>query len=296
MNQENLLKKASYLRIAALNLAEGLKSGNFASLYKGHGIEFSGVRDYIRGDDVRCIDWNVTARMGSPYVKIFEEDRELQIFMIIDTSFSMKLKGEGEKYSKHDSLVQAASLLTLAAELNGCPIGAVFFDGEIYFSCKPQAGRDRTMLLLSKLNRKVEKGIKGSVLGNAITGADKLLNKRSLVFVFSDFRNGDYKKPLIQLAQKNDVIAIKLNNKMDEQLPLVGAAKFLDVESGYTERLPTSSQAFQRSWKDYSEKLTYNWKEICVKHGILPVIMSVKDDVLQVLSSIFEQKSKRKSK
>ena len=295
-NQENLLKKASYLRLAAINLAEGMKSGNFRSLYKGQGIEFSGVRDYIRGDDVRSIDWNVTARMGTPYVKIFEEDRELQIFMIIDSSFSMRLKGDGEKLTKYDTVVQLASLLTLAAEINGCPIGSVFFDGEIYFSCKPQGGRERTMLLLSKLNKKLEKGVRGSVLENAITGAGKLLNKRSLVFVLSDFRNGDYQKPLIRLAQKNDVVAIKINNKMDTQLPLVGAAKFLDVESGYTERLPSSSAAFQKSWKDYFEKINYTWRETCTKHGIMPVMMSVNDDALQVLSSVFAVKSKRKYK
>lgn len=89
---DSLVKKASYLRIAAADLAEGMKSGNFRSLYRGQGIEFSGVRDYIRGDDIRSIDWNVTARMGHPYVKVFEEERELQIFVVVDTSTSMHVQ------------------------------------------------------------------------------------------------------------------------------------------------------------------------------------------------------------
>ena len=91
-NNDSLLKKASYLRIVARDLAEGMKSGNFRSLYRGQGVEFEGVREYIRGDDVRNIDWNVTARMANPYVKVFEEERELQIFLVVDSSESMRLE------------------------------------------------------------------------------------------------------------------------------------------------------------------------------------------------------------
>ena len=122
---DSLIKKAAYLRLMAIDLANGMKSGNFRSLYKGQGIEFSGVRDYIRGDDIRSIDWNVTARMGHPYIKIFEEDRELQIFIVLDTSLSMQLEnGQRTKYAQS---AEAAALVTIAAEINACPVGAVFF-------------------------------------------------------------------------------------------------------------------------------------------------------------------------
>ena len=124
-NNDSLLKKASYLRIVARDLAEGMKSGNFRSLYRGQGVEFEGVREYIRGDDVRNIDWNVTARMANPYVKVFEEERELQIFLVVDSSESMRL--EYNKKTKYSVAAESAALITIAAELNACPLGAVFF-------------------------------------------------------------------------------------------------------------------------------------------------------------------------
>ena len=131
IQNEQIIKKASMLKIPAHKLAESLKSGNFRSLYKGQGIEFEGVREYIRGDDVRSIDWNVTARLDRPYVKIFREEREFQLFLIIDNSNSMMLNYFGK--SKYDACSEAVALLTIAAQINCCPIGAVFFDGEINF-------------------------------------------------------------------------------------------------------------------------------------------------------------------
>ena len=205
IDSESLVKKASFLRIQARSLAENMKSGNFRSLYRGQGIEFSGVRDYIRGDDIRSIDWNVTARMGRPYVKLFEEERELQIFIVMDTSASMLLDCGSRLPTKYAAGANTAALITLAAEMNGCPVGAVFFDGRIHFSCKPQSGKERTMLLLTHLDKLPQKQTNGSVLANALIGADKILRKRSLVFVLSDFRSAEWETPLIKLAQKNDI-------------------------------------------------------------------------------------------
>ena len=205
-NNDSLLKKASYLRIVARDLAEGMKSGNFRSLYRGQGVEFEGVREYIRGDDVRNIDWNVTARMANPYVKVFEEERELQIFLVVDSSESMRL--EYNKKTKYSIAAESAALITIAAELNACPLGAVFFDGQIHFSCKPRSDKQNTMNILQHLDKLPEVMIKGSVLDSALNGAGKLLKTRSLVFVFSDFRSSDWEKPLLSLAQKNDVVAL----------------------------------------------------------------------------------------
>ena len=115
-DNDSLLKKASYLRIVARDLAEGMKAGSFRSLYRGQGIEFEGVREYIRGDDIRSIDWNVTARMATPYVKVFEEERELQIFNIVDSSESMRL--ETTNRTKYAVAAEAAALITIAAEIN----------------------------------------------------------------------------------------------------------------------------------------------------------------------------------
>lgn len=290
-SSDSLVQKASYLRIVARDLAEGIKSGSFRSLYRGQGIEFSGVRDYIRGDDIRSIDWNVTARMGHPYVKVFEEERELQIFLVVDSSASM-LVNTGRKKTKYAVAAEAAALISLAAEMNSCPVGAVIFDGQIHFSAKPRTGREQTMLILTHLDNLPQEEKKGSLLASALTGSGKLLRKRSLVFVISDFRNGNYEKPLISLAQKNDVVAIRVEEAFDFQLPSVGTIPFIDSESGIKMRLPTNSQKFKRAWKDfYVQNETY-WQNLCLKHGILGVKMNTDKSPLSVLTSIFERKAK----
>lgn len=288
---ETLIKKAAYLKIVAQDLADGMKSGNFRSLYRGQGIEFSGVRDYIRGDDIRTIDWNVTARMGRPYIKVFEEERELQIFIVLDSSLSMRL--ENDKRSKYATAAEAAALITIAAEINECPVGAVFFDGAIHFSCKPRLEKEQTMMILTHLDNLPEQQVKGSVLGNALTGAGKLLKKRSLVFVLSDFRSSNWEKPIIALAQKNDVVAIRLHDNADDELLTMGTVLFEDVESGIKMDLPSAAENFKKEWRNFNELHTTRWKDFCVKHGILPVIQDVKNDPLQTLNSIFAQKARR---
>lgn len=286
---ESLVKKASLLRLAALDIADGMKNGNFSSLYRGQGIEFSDVRDYIRGDDIRSIDWNVTARMGKPYVKIYEEERELQIFIILDTSLSMHT---GSSKTKYAQAANCAALITLAAELNNCPLGAVFFDKAINFSCSPVQGRERTMLILAHLDKLAKNKEGGSVLASALTGAGKLLRNRSLVFVLSDFRSTKWEKPLISLAQKNDVIAINFKDKLDRELPSLGTVTFEDIESEITMTLPSSSPKFKREWKEFDENNTKHMTNTCLKHGIIPVLMDTKDEPLSVLNSIFSHKSK----
>lgn len=288
-DQNSLIKRASYLRIVARDLADGMKAGNFRSLTRGQGIEFAGVRNYIRGDDIRSIDWNVTARMGNPFVKVFEEERELQIFIVVDSSKSMFLD-TGAKKTKYSAAAEAAALITIAAEMNGCPVGAVFFDGAIHFSCKPQFGREQTMLILTHLDRLAEKPVTGSVLGNALTGVGKLLRKRSLIFVLSDFRTGDWNKPLINLAQKNDVVALRMQDKFDSELPNYGTVPFEDCESGYKLTIPTTTARFKKEWRSYNLSNTRKWQDECNKHGILPVVFDIAQDPLLVLSAIFEAK------
>ena len=291
-NNESLIKKALYLRLMAQDIAEGMKSGNFRSLYRGQGVEFAGVRDYTRGDDIRTIDWNVTARMGRPYIKIFEEERELQIFIITDSSLSMQLENGSDRRTKYAAAAETAALVAIAAELNACPTGAVFFDGAIHFSCQPSLGKENTMQILNHLDRLPSTPTPGSVLPNAISAAAKILRKRTLVFVLSDFRSGGWEKPLINLAQKNDVIAINLHDAADEELPSLGTVTFQDAESGLKMSLPSSSPAFKKEWRTYNEMNQNRWQDFCFKHGIMPVVLDTKTEPVQILNQIFARKSR----
>lgn len=283
-NKDSLSKKATYLRFSAKTLVENLKLGSFRSLYKGQGVEFSGVREYLRGDDVRAIDWNVTARMGRSYVKVFDEEHELQIFLVVDRSASMFCGVNG--IVKYETVAEIAALLTLVAESSASPIGAVFFDGEIHFSCKPASGKERTMLLLSKLD-KVEKIKEGSVLANAIQGATKLLKNRSLVFVISDFRSTGWEEPFKLLAQKNDVVALRVTDSFDFELPDMGSVPFVDGETGFSCVLPTSAEGLKSAWKEDFKYRTQKWKDFCIRHGASPLTISTEEDIVRVLSSFF---------
>lgn len=276
----------------ATDIAEGMKSGNFRSLYRGQGIEFAGVRDYNRGDDIRTIDWNVTARMGRPYIKIFEEERELQIFLIVDSSRSMSLENTSGRRTKYAAAAETAALATITAELNACPVGAVFFDGAIHFSCEPSLGKEQTMQILNHLDRLPETPVSGSVLPNAISAAAKVLRKRSLVFILSDFRSSGWEKPLISLSQKNDVIAINLRDASDDELPSLGTVLFQDAESGLEMPLPSSSEAFKKEWRNYNSMNLNRWQDFCVKHGVMPVVLDTKTEPVQILSQIFARKAR----
>lgn len=283
-SRDSLSQKATYLRIAAGRLSDSMKSGGFRSLYRGQGIEFAGVREYLRGDDVRAIDWNVTARMGKPFVKMFEEEHELQIFLIVDRSASMFTGSKGRV--KYETAAEVAALLSLAGELNESPVGAVFFDGKIHFSCAPEAGREQTMLLLSRLDE-VEDPQRGSCLGNAITGAVKMLKHHSLVFIISDFRSTGWEESFKLLAQKNDVAAVRIADSTDWELPDVGSFPFTDNETNVRMVLPTVSQTFKSAWRDENRRRTARLENFCSRHGAGFVSISTEEDVVRMLSNFF---------
>ena len=195
-----------------------------------------------------------------------------------------------DSYTKYESSAEAAALLTIASELNGCPVGAVFFDGAIYFSCAPKLGREQTMLILNYLDKGPKENIKGSVLESALNVTGKLLRKRSLVFIFSDFRSSHWEDSLISLAQKNDVVAFRMWNSFDEQLPQIGYAPFTDCESNLVMHLPTTSSQLKKEWRLQNESNAKQWQSLCLKHGVIPVVFKTTDEPFQVLNSVFDRK------
>lgn len=287
-NKDSLIKKASMLRITTKTLANTLQNGSFRSLYHGQGIEFSGVREYMHGDDVRTIDWNVTARSGKPFVKIFEEERELQIFLVIDCSLSMQTGSKGK--SRLSTAMETAALLTLAAEHNVNPVGAVLFSGDIDFVCSPKSGANQTMILLSHFDKPQKNKTRGSVLSNALVGAGKVLKKRSLIFVISDFRMKGWEESLVHLAGKHDVVCVRIGDPSDYTLPEVGSIPFEDPENGLRKVLPTTSKMFRSSWREDGRMRLQRWNDSCLKHGAYPLKISTTDNILSTLTSFFSMR------
>ncbi len=285
MDRTGLEKKAYLLELKSKALADSMKSGSFKSLYRGQGIDFSGVREYFDGDDVRAIDWNVTARMGRPFVKMFDEERELNVFLVIDTSASMRL-GSAKK-SRLDIALECASLLTFASHHNSSPVGAVMFDGKINFIRPPKAGKDQVMMLFSEFAKKERDITDGSALDNALLGALSMLKKRTLIMIFSDFRTSSWVSAFSQLCTRNDVIAVRITDAFDDLLPSVGTVPFEDVESGYRMSLPTSSSRFKRTWSDSNYHRIEFWQHEVLRHGGVPLVLSTSSNPLTELLKFF---------
>lgn len=285
-DSQSLVAQSTRLRLVTRSIATGMKNGSFRSLRRGQGVEFSGVRDYLQGDDVRSIDWNVTARMSKPYVKMFDEEREMVVFLIVDRSLSMET-GSGKK-SRLQVASEAAALLALAAEQNSSPVGSIFFDGELQFFCAPKAGKDRTMFLLKRLDSVPKKNVRGSVLANAIKGALKILKKRSLVIILSDFRSSEYEQELSRLALKHDVVTLCITDPEDSDFPDVGMLPFFDPETSERRFIPSSNSTFRKAWSNENHSRIDKFKKMCLYRGASPLILSTQDDPVFVLNRFFE--------
>ncbi|MCR5046545.1 MAG: DUF58 domain-containing protein [Treponema sp.] len=286
-DRESLIKRAAALRITTTSLASAMQNGAFRSLYHGQGIEFAGVREYLRGDDVRTIDWNVTARSAKPFVKIFEEERELQIFLIVDRSVSMQ---EGSKSkTRLESATEIAALLTFSAERNSNPVGAVLFSGQIEFAIKPKSSANQTLLLLSRLDEMPDRS-KGTALAASLSGAGKLLKKRSLVFVLSDFRAGGWEDSFAHLAARHDVVAVRITDSIDSSLPEIGSVMVRDPERGIRRLFPTMSKTFRSEWREDAAMRSKRWTDSVLRRGGIPLSISTSEDSLSALLTFFSQR------
>ncbi len=286
-----LSQKASALRLMSNAIAKSLHVGNFKSFYKGRGVDYAGAREYLYGDDIRAIDWNVTARMTKPYIKLFEEDKELIVFLIVDRSASMDT-GSGSK-SRLEIATEAAALVLFASMQNSSPIGAVLFNGVTEFSCKPKSGKDHAMTLLSKLDNRPVRTEQGTSLAHALRGSSILLRNRSLVLIFSDFRCSGYEKELSLLAAKHDVIAVTIQDKSDTLLPQIGRISFFDPETHIRKTLPTLSKSFQKEWQLHNQMHLERWKSFCSKNGIDTIVLSTDTEPSQELIRYFSSRSKK---
>jgi len=284
MNTSRLAEKARYLKLTALTLSEGMRTGSFRSCFRGQGMEFDGVREYESGDDIRSIDWNVTARSGRAFIKLYREERELTVFLVVDDSLSMTTGSPS--VSRRDVAIEAAALLAFASEYNASPVGSVVFDGAVGRVFKPRGGRDHILSLLGDLEQR-SRITTGSALSGALAGASRVLRSRALVIVLSDFRTGGYEKALGMLSRKHDVLAVRISSAQDARLPQAGYLSFRDPETGTVRDYPTSSAAFRTSWERENREAVSRWEQHCLRLGVAPLVIQAEEDVGTQLVSFF---------
>lgn len=287
MDRPELLRRISTFPLVAEELADDLMSGDFRSVFKGQGIEFDEVRRYQAGDDARSIDWNVSARFGSPFVKLFREERELTVFVVLDVSASMR-SGGGDA-TRLDQAVLATALIALSAEKAGERVGAVLFSGGIDRVLSPRKGRKHAMAVVdAALSAACAGGAgQGSALGKALEGAARALKRRSLVAVVSDFLCVDWEAPLGLLARRHDVVAVRIHDPVDAAMPNAGLVLMRDPETGIELKAPTSFPSFRAAWDAWHADRAAAWRAACLKRRVACLELSTADDPAASLGRFF---------
>ena len=273
MNQtEEILKQIKKLEISTKHLVDELITGNYHSTFKGQGIEFSELREYRSGDDIRSIDWNVTARYNQPYVKEFVEERDLQVYFVLDISSSESF---GNKIPKKRKALEIVASLMFAALKNNDNIGIFLFTDKIEKFIPARKGKKHVLQTLSSIISFQPKS-KTTNLKTTLIQVSQILKKRSILFILSDFfDSNDYLKPLKILRRKHDVIILKISDLREQEIPEIGLIQLEDEETGEQILVDTSDPVFQ---KKYTEIVSNNESQLILN------LIKLKIDFIKILS------------
>ena len=245
MDTKELLKKVRKIEIKTRRLSDNIFGGEYHSTFKGRGMTFSEVRQYQYGDDVRSIDWNVTARYNEPYVKVFEEERELTLMLMIDVSGSELFGTEGQ--FKREELTEIAATLSFSAMQNNDKVGLILFSDQLELFIPPKKGRSHVLRIIRELLEFEPKSQKTSV-SNALEFLSGVMKKIAIVFLMSDFIDSDYEKTLRIVAKKHDLTGIRIYDRHEENIPNLGLVPMLDNETGQTAYINTQSAAVRNAY------------------------------------------------
>ena len=288
MERSELLKKVRKIEIKAKGLSQNIFAGEYHSAFKGRGMTFSEVREYQYGDDVRDIDWNVTARQNRPYVKVYEEERELTVMLVVDVSGSKDFGALGEM--KRDMMTEIAATIAFSAIENNDKVGLLLFSDRIEYFIPPKKGKKHILLIISKLLN-YQALSKGTDINMALEYMTRALKKRCTTFLISDFLDEkDYYKSLSIANHKHDVIAVQVYDKRESQLPNVGLMKVLDAETGAERWVDTSSrrvrQAYGRWWYEHQQVMT----DILQRSNVDVAQVATDEDYAQALMALFKRR------
>lgn len=288
METSDLLKKVRHIEIRAKGLSRNIFAGEYHSAFKGRGMAFSEVREYQFGDDLRDIDWNVTARYNRPYIKIYEEERELTVMLLIDVSESLGF-GSTEKV-KRDVVAEIAATLAFSAIQNNDKIGVIFFSEQIEKFIPPKKGRKHILFIIREILG-FEPEQNGTDINLALRYMTNAIKKRCTAFLISDFIDiNNYKQALSIANKKHDIAAIQVYDKLSTQLPSLGLMKVLDPESGNETWIDTSSKKvrndYAKWWRDRQTEMDTMFKQSSVDN----VSVSTDDDYVRALLSLFQKR------
>lgn len=291
MDHSELFKKIRKIEIKTRGLTRNIFAGEYKSSFKGLGMAFSEVREYQYGDDIRNIDWNVTARFNSPYVKIFNEERELTVLLLIDVSGSQEFGTNHQ--SKRDLITELASLLSFSAITNNDKIGVIFFSDKIEKFIAPKKGSTHILRIIRELIE-YEPTSKGTNIQQALEFTLNAIKKRAIIFVISDFlTNENFEKPLSIISQKHDTILVKISDKHEKLIPNMGLVDVLDPETGLHYLVDTSSKQFNMLYEKWNSEHAKVIDFLSKKYSIDLIELNTGEDYIKPIQKFFKQREWR---
>ncbi len=288
METSELLKKVRKIEIKTRGLSNQVFSGHYHSAFKGRGMAFTEVREYHFGDDIRNIDWNVTARFNHPYVKVFEEERELTVMLLIDVSGSNEFGAVGS--IKEAMITEIAGVLAFSAISNNDKVGVIFFSDRIEKFIPPKKGTPHILRIIRELiDFKPER--KGTDIASALRYLRNVIKKRSVAFLISDFNDRGFEDALSIVSRKHDMVCVRVFDHREKELPRAGVMKFRDAETGRSYWIDTSSREVQQKIKTWNSRHEQYLATSFSKAGVDAVNVSTDQDYVPPLMKLFRKRS-----
>lgn len=287
MDTKDILKKVKKIEIKTKRLSDHIFSGEYHTSFKGRGMTFSEVRQYQFGDDVRAIDWNVTARYNEPYIKVFEEERELTLMLMVDVSGSESF-GSSDQF-KEDIITEIAATLAFSATQNNDKIGLILFSDQIELFVPPKKGKTHVLRIIRELINFKPKSQKTD-LGQALEYLSKVLKKKAIVFVLSDFITPNYEHTLKISAKKHDITGIRVYDKREKELPKVGLINVFDAETHQEQIINTSDSTLRKEYTTYFLKQEGIFNKVFQKCGAGTINIEVGDSYVKKLLGYFKSR------
>ena len=288
MDTKDLLKKVRKIEIKTRRLSDHIFSGEYHTSFKGRGMTFSEVRQYQYGDDVRAIDWNVTARYNEPFVKVFEEERELTMMLIVDISGSESFGTKNQQ--KRDMVTEIAATLAFSATQNNDKIGLLLFSDQIELFIPPKKGKSHVLRIIRELIE-FESKSKKTDLSQALKYLSSVLKKKAIVFLISDFMTKDYEHTLKIASKRHDVTGIRVFDQREESIPNIGVVNMLDAETGETLLVDTTSNKVRMDYEKYYRENVNYFKDIFSKCGAGTISSRVDESYVTKLLGYFKARN-----
>lgn len=290
MITKELLKQVRQIEIKTRGLVNEVFSGEYHSAFKGRGMEFSEVREYMPGDDIRTIDWNVSARFGHPYVKIFEEERELTVMLLIDMSGSL-IFGSMEK-TKQQIAAELSAILAFSAMKNNDKVGLILFTDQIEKFVPPRKGRSHGLRLIREILSFEPRGNKTDLKG-ALEYFNHAIKRRSIAFLISDFIDDGYEKIIKIVGKKHDLVGLLLEDPREKDIPSLGLVKMRDAETGEIRYIDTSSRRVQTWLENMTGERDEKLRSLFLSGGIDAIRIDTGDSYIKPLVNFFKLRERR---